>query len=283
MRVAISSDSGIDLPKDQLEKYDIHVLPFTLILGEDQAFDGEITPDQIFEYVDKNKVYPKTSAINQFQFEEHFSNLLKDYDAVIHISLNSKMSSACQNAFLAAWMLENVYVIDSESLCTGIALLAIYARTLLNKGFTVKEVVEKVEARKKHLQVSLIVHTTSYLYHGGRCTALQRIGSALLRIKPSLVLKDGGFESFHKYIGKSSFCVKDYVKDLLGEFNNPDLSLVFISHSSASEHMIENAEELLKASGFKNIIKTYAGGTISCHAGPKALGVIYFNDGEQTL
>ena len=108
MKIAISADSTIDLPKELLVKYDIHVVPFAVTLGERTALDGDITPQEIFDYVDKTGQLPKTSAVNEFQFEEHFSALLKNYDAVIHFSLSSAISSAFQNASKVAARMKNV-------------------------------------------------------------------------------------------------------------------------------------------------------------------------------
>ena len=98
MRIALSAESTIDLPRELLEKYDIHTTPFTILLGDEAKLDGEVPVPEIIEYVNKTGVLPKTSAVNQFQFKEHFDNLLKDYDAVIHFSLSSEISVACHNA-----------------------------------------------------------------------------------------------------------------------------------------------------------------------------------------
>ena len=35
MRVAISAESTIDLPKDLLAEWDIHTVPFTIMMGQD--------------------------------------------------------------------------------------------------------------------------------------------------------------------------------------------------------------------------------------------------------
>ena len=133
MKIAISTESTLDLPKELQKEYDITVVPFTVILGDKSGYDGDITAEEIFEYVDQTGVLPKTSAVNEFQYDKHFTKLLKDHDAVIHISLSSGISSACENAKKAASILKNVYVIDSQSLSTGIALLAIYARKLASQ------------------------------------------------------------------------------------------------------------------------------------------------------
>ena len=102
MKICISAESTIDLPKTLLEEFDIHTVPFSVLLGETLGLDGVVTPPEIFDYVDRTGVLPKTSAVNQVQFEDYFEELLKDYDAIIHFSLSSDLSSAYQNAVNAA-------------------------------------------------------------------------------------------------------------------------------------------------------------------------------------
>ena len=54
MKIAITAESTIDLPQDLKNKFDIKTLPFTVILGETDYKDGEITSADIFEFVEKN-------------------------------------------------------------------------------------------------------------------------------------------------------------------------------------------------------------------------------------
>ena len=279
MKIAISTESTLDLPKELQEKYDISVIPFTVILGDKSGFDGDITPEEIFAYVDETGVLPKTAAVNEFQFDKHFKKLLKSYDAIIHISLSSGISSACQNAVIVANELKNVYVIDSQSLSTGIALLAIYARQLADKGLQPEEIVEKVTARVPFVQASFVINSLNYLYKGGRCSGLVRFSAALFRIKPQILVKDGKMAPYKKYTGRNEKAVASYCSDTLDEFNNPDLSIAFVTHSHATPEMVEIAKEALKKRGFKLIYETVAQATITSHCGPKTLGILYINDG----
>ena len=176
MKIAISAESTIDLPKELLEKYSISTVPFTITLGDVTEKDGEITNDRIIEYVNKYKVLPKTSAVNREQFTEHFGKLLRDYDAVIHFSLSKEMSSAYDNAVNAAKALKNVYVIDTRSLSTGIALLAIDARKLDDTGLSAKEIYERCLARVPYVQASFELKRIDYLYKGGRCIKFELLG-----------------------------------------------------------------------------------------------------------
>ena len=43
MKIAITSDSVIDLPQDLLNEYDIKVIPLNIMLGENEYKDNQIT------------------------------------------------------------------------------------------------------------------------------------------------------------------------------------------------------------------------------------------------
>ena len=92
-------------------------------------------------------------------------------------------------------------------------------------------------------------------------------------------MADGKMSPGKKYMGKQLGCVESYCKDTLEQFNNPDKSIVFVTHSQATPDMVEAAKKQLREKGFENIIETTAGATISSHCGPKCLGILYLNDG----
>lgn len=280
MKIALSAESTLDLSKELLQKYDINVLPFTVLLGENEYKDGEITGPDIFDYVDKNKVLPRTCAVNEYQYRDHFRSFLENgYDAVIHISLSSGISSSYDNAEKASHKFDNVYVIDSASLSTGIALEVIYARKLIDKGLAPQEIVEKVKARIPYVQASFVIQTLDYLYKGGRCSGLARLGAALLRIKPQIIVSEGKMAPAKKYFGRKSQVIESYCKDTLEQFANPDLSIAFVTHTYATPEMVAVAIEALKNRGFKTIYETHAGATITSHCGPQTLGILFINDG----
>lgn len=281
MKIAISAESAIDLPKELLTEYDISTVPFTITLGDITEKDGEITNDRIIAYVNEHKVLPKTSAVNEEQFNEHFQNLLKNYDGIIHFSLSKEMSSAYNNAVSAAAKLKNVYVVDTRSLSTGIALLAIYASTLAKEGAPLKEIYEKCLARVPYVQASFELKRIDYLYKGGRCSVLAFFGANLLKIRPQILVKDGKMVSGKKYRGNYEHVVKSYCKDVLEEFDSPDLSVAFVTYTTAADEIVDFAVKSLKDVGFKKVYATRAGGTITSHCGEDCLGILYINDGTK--
>ena len=280
MKIAISSESTLDLSKELIKQYDIHVIPFTVLLGEDEFLDGEISSQDIFDFVAKKKILPRTSAINEFQYKEYFKGILDSgYDAIIHFSLSSQISTSCSQAELAASKMDNVYVVDSRSLSTGIALEVIYASKLAKKGLKPEEIVEKVKARIPYVQASFVIQTLEYLHKGGRCSGLARFSAALLHIKPQIIVSDGKMAPAKKYFGRKSQVIAAYCRDTLEQFANPDLSIAFVTHTLATPEMVANAIEALKNRGFKTIYETKAGATITSHCGPMTLGILFINDG----
>jgi len=280
MKIAISAESTVDLSKELLDNYNISTIPFNILLGEKLGVDGEISAPEIFDYVKKSGELPKTSAINEEQYYEYFHELLKNHDAIIHFTLSSELSCACDNAKKAGKRLENVFVVDSQSLSTGIALLAIYARKLAENGISPEEIAQRCELRVPFVQASFVLEKLNFLYKGGRCNSLQLLGANLLKLRPQIVVKNGKMQSGKKYRGNFLKCVSNYCDDILEEFNNPDLELAFVTYSSATDDAIDLAINKLKEKGFSNIFCTKASSTISSHCGENCLGILYINKPE---
>ena len=280
MKIAVSVESTNDLSVELIQKYDIKVIPYGIVMGDKDFKDGEIPTEELFAMVDAAGVLPKTNAINEFEYTEYFEALKKDYDAVVHISLSSGLSSSCSNATRAANSVDKVFVVDSQSLSTGIGLLAIYARELADQGLGAKEIAEKLDERKEKLQVSFVIERLDYLHKGGRCSSLALFGANLLKLRPRIVVKEGKMGADKKYRGNMEKVIAKYCEETLNEFDTPDLDKVFVTYTTATSEMVAAAKQALTDRGFKNIYETHAGCTIASHCGGNTLGILYFNDGN---
>jgi len=289
MKIAISAETACDLTKELISEYELNILPFTVTIGDRSDYDGVITGKDLIDFTLKTGQLGRTSAVNVSEFMDHFSKLLKEYDEVIHISLSSGISSACQNAVLASQEFAGkVHVIDSHSLSTGIGLLAIYASKLRKAGKTSEEIVKAVEDRILFNQTSFCFETVEFLYKGGRCSAMARFGANLLKLRPQILMKAdiGKMESGKKFRGPVKKWAMDYTNETLSTFNNPDKELVFITHTIYGEEDLKVVDEIkakLLTEGFRRVCVTLAGATISCHCGPNTLGVLYMNDGDHVV
>lgn len=281
MKIAITADSVIDLPKDLLEEFDIKVLNFRILLGDKEYRDGEISTSDIFKYVEETKILPKTAAENEESYTEFWTEVLKDYDKLIHFSLSSFMSTTHNSAVLAAKNFgDKVEVINSLSLSTGVALLAIYARELTKTIDDISVIAQKVRDRAPYVQASFIVERLDYLHKGGRCSAVALLGANVFKIRPQIIVKDGKMGSHKKYRGPMPAVITKYCQDVFAEFNHPDKTNIFITYTSATPEMIKAARDIVEHMGFKNVYETKAGCTVASHCGEHTLGILYINDAE---
>ncbi|MBE5744077.1 MAG: DegV family protein [Clostridiales bacterium] len=282
MKIAITADSIIDLTPELLSKYDIKIIPLNVILGGEEYYDdGSIKQEDIFDYVKKNNVLPKTAAASEGFYNERFQEILDEgYDALIHFNISSGMSVSYTNAVNASKAFNGkVRVIDSASLSTGVALQAIYARTLTETESDINVIAEKVEKRRGAVQASFIIEKLDYLHKGGRCSSTAYLFGSAMGIRPQILVKDGKMISGKKYIGRNMpALIKKYCKDTLTEFSTPNKSMCFITYSSATPEMVQAARESIKDVGFEEIYETQAGCTVTSHCGENTLGILYYND-----
>ena len=277
--VKVSSDSISDLG-NLYEERGIARLPIPIVLGDRTGLDGDITPSDIYDFFDRTKTTPKTSAITPEEYYNFFSAQTEDGSELVHFAVSSEMSSCYRNAVAAAERCKGVYVVDSRNLSTGAGLLVLYADDLAKAGLTGAEIKAKADARSGAVQASFVVDTMTFLYRGGRCSGVAAFIASVLKIKPCIAVTGGKMEVCQKYRGSTDKAIVKYVADTLRSYPDPDLKYVFVTHTSARPEVVETVKrEVLAAFPSANIIETIAGATVTSHCGKGTLGVLYFNDG----
>ena len=281
MKIIVTTDSTSDLPKEIIEKEKISVMPLNVNLEEDTFEDGvNIGPEEIFSFVDKTNILPKTGARSAYSYQEFFEKKLKEYnaDAIIHIALSSELSSSHDNALIAANELGNVKIVNTLSLSSGCGLLVLSAVDKIKKGKTLEDIVKELEEERNKVQASFIVNSLDYLYKGGRCSALSLLGANILRIKPKIKLNNGKLGVDKKYIGKFEQVVLTYVRDLMKAYVNANKNRVFITYTTRDDELVLKIRTILQEHGFKEIIENSAGSTIASHCGRNTLGVLFMDN-----
>ncbi len=277
--VKITTDSCADLNEQLYKENNISVIPLFVTLGEDEYLDGvNICPSQIFDYVAKTKVLPKTAARSIEEYKEFFLEALKEGDEVFYTGISSKLSSSFANAQKAVEELgsDKIFVVDSESLSTGIGNLVLLACELAKSGKSGKEIAEIVGNQAKHNQASFVVDNLDYLYKGGRCSAMARFGANLLRIKPRLELIEGEIKNTGKYMGNFKVVCKKYIDDMLSLHSNYKKDIAFITHTCQDKEFVQAMVDYVKSKNiFKEVVATDAGATITSHCGANTLGILY--------
>lgn len=278
MKIKLVTDSASDITKEDAKKLDCAIVPLSVILGDKSYTDGvDVTAEDIYKYVDKNNVLPKTAANNEYTYEEVFKKYSSSYDAVVHVALSSGISASCNNAEAAAKKFNNVFVVDSLSLSSGLALLLYKARELADEGKTGKQIAETLNKLTHKVQASFVVETLDYLKMGGRCSMLQALGANVFKIRPSLVLINGKIIAGKKHRGKQIEVIKSYVADILATHPNADLSRCFVTHSKINPEYAEVVKQAAKEFGFNEVLEREAQCTIVSHCGPGTIGLLYID------
>lgn len=278
--VVITADSTCDLPKSIIEKYNIVITPLSILLGDKTYTDGvDIFPKDIYEYADRTGTLPKTAAVAPSYYYDVFNEICSKGKSVVHISLSSAISSSYQNACLAAADFDDVYVVDSRSLCMGMGLLVLKACDFREKGFDAKKIAGRVHSVVPKVCTSFVLDNLEYLHKGGRCSGVAKFSANVLGIKPSICVntKTGALEVAKKYRGKTDSVYKQYVEDCLKNAGKIDTARIVVADSgSVSNETISYALGLIAGKiKVDEIIRADAGCTISSHCGPKTLAVFY--------
>ena len=187
------------------------------------------------------------------------------------------MSGTYNAARLAAEQLGHVYPVDSRELSSGIALLLMEACDLRDEGKNGEEIYNKILDRRSKAQASFLVDDIEYLHKGGRCSSIAAMGANLLKLHPRIDVIDGVMLSNKKYRGKTEKCFQTYADDLLKNRKDIKQDRICITHSGIDQSIIDLCIDAVKKyqPEVKEIIISRAGCTISCHCGPKTLGILF--------
>lgn len=277
MKFKILSDSTCDLSQELLDKYDITLVPLTIIKNGEAFQDGvTITPAEIFAHVAAGSGLCSTTAMNVGEYQEYFSKYSPEYDGVIHINLGSGFSSSHQNACLAAEDYDNVRVVDSQNLSTGQGLVVLEACKLAQECNDLDELYQKIQAFTEKVEASFLLDQLQYMVKGGRCSSAAALGANLLNLKPCIEVKNGKMGVVKKYRGSYTKCLSAYVKDRLADRDDLERETLFVTRTPVSDDCLKAVSDAVSEyADFENIYWTEAGCTVSCHCGPGTLGVLF--------
>jgi DegV family protein with EDD domain len=275
--IKISADSTCDLSPEIIQKFDISIVPLTVVAGDREYRDGlDITSADVFRFSDEQGLTCKTSAVNTFEYQDVFEKLSAGCDALIHINISSEFSSCYQNACTASENFKNVYVVDSRNLSSGSGHIVYEAALMVEQGIKPGDICSALKELTGKVEASFVIDRLDYLAKGGRCSALAAQGARLFRLKPCIEVTDGKMAVGRKFQGSFDRCLAEYVKDRLQDRMDIDLRRIFVTHPMCSEQTVEKViTEIRKYQEFDEIIETRAGCTISCHCGPNTLGILF--------
>lgn len=285
MKVAIVTDSNSGITQEEAKELGITVIPMPFLINGEEYFE-DINLDQegfykkLFEDADVSTSQPSIYNINKV-----WSDLLKEYDEVVHIPMSSGLSASCETAIASAESEEfkgKVFVIDNKRISITQKQSVFDAIKLAKEGKSGSEIKKFLLDTSMQASIYIMVSTLKYLKKGGRLTpAVAAIGS-LLKIKPVLQIQGDKLDKFCQVmnvnVGKKRM-IEQIIKDIENRFKDlleTKHLRVFMAYTYDKDKCLEFKEEAEKALEKYNIKIEFVDPlslSVSCHIGENSIAI----------
>lgn len=286
MKIAVITDTNCGLTKAEGEEKGLYIVPMPFnIDGKDYLDSINLTREEFFK-LQKNDADISTSQPSPGFITELWDEILKDYEAIIHIPMSSSLSSSCETAIMLSKEDEyagKVFVVDNKRIAAAQLQSALEAKQLVAEGKTPEEIVEILLKEALDSVAYLSVDSLKYLRKGGRISAAAAALGTLFRIKPVLYLKEGKIEPFAK--ARTPKQAKDIMiegtkKELQEKFNDKEAKNVSLSilQADAFEQATQLKNELEKEFPNTGKIRIYELSlSVATHVGVGTVAIMLSN------
>jgi DegV family protein with EDD domain len=280
--VAVVTDSTQYLPRDLADQRGIQVVSLYVGWQADGPETGQQRELAIANFADfyarlrTDPELPTTSQPSIGDFLAVWDPLLEEGRDVVSIHLAGGISGTCEAARQAHGLLserglgERVAVIDSETACGGIGLLALAAAAAARAGGDRATVVERVREARRALKIWFCLDTLEYLRRGGRVGKAQAWLGGTLRIKPILSME---YEIVPvervRTAGRAFERMVQYAEQLHGE-GSDGWVVQHIQAPDQAERLIERCREIFDS---EPVFTSEVGPVIGTYTGPGLIGV----------
>jgi DegV family protein with EDD domain len=276
-KIAFVVDSTAYIPPNQVQQFDIKVIPQVLIWDNETMLDGvDIQPTAFYKRLRESKTMPTTSQATIGAFKEVFEPLVNEGRPILAILVSDKLSGTIQSAEQAKADFPDakIVIIDSEAAAMALGFQVLAAARGAREGKSFEEVTEIARQAKHQTGVLLVVDTLEFLHRGGRIGGASRLLGTALSMKPVLELQDGVLDVVEKVRTRSKAQAR--LLEILEERidGRPNLRLAVL-HAAAEQQ----ARELLETAANRlNPVETVfseVSPVVGTHVGPGTLGLCF--------
>jgi DegV family protein with EDD domain len=275
-RVAIVADSGADIPAEELERLNIHLVPVRISFGARDFLDKvSLSPKEFYRELRDSAVPPRTSQPPPGDFRRMFEFLLSHHRDLVYVGLSRGLSGTLQSAETAALRVDGARsaVIDTRNGSAGQGLLVVDAAEAAAAGYDAGAIAARVAAMAKRTRLFAVVRDLSYGVRGGRAPKLalplSRLTGMLPFVKSSY--RSGRLGIRGLLFGRSDFPER-FARKVCRRLNPARTYRVLIGHCDCPEDGARVLAEVKKR--MPNLDRAWlieAGSAIGCHAGPGSL------------
>jgi len=284
-KVTIVTDGVNDLPKELIEKYDISVIPYRVIFGDDiyQVWNNDETTIPREEFLRRltnspKDALPHTSVPPYSEFISVFEDALKKAKSVIAIFISSKLSGTVQSASSIAnsYFPDNdITIFDSKQTMAGTGIQVLEAAKLAHEGKTKREILNFLRRINPRVRTIFSTNDIDYLHRQGRIGRARKLLMTSFNMIPIIFLKKGLVNSVGTFHSKEKE-FEQMMKYSLISLRRCKTNNIFLSYVGNKEvaQEIFNTMNSANTKGVK--IHFYeASPILSIYTGPNALSLSY--------
>jgi DegV family protein with EDD domain len=194
-KICIVADSSTNIDLQQAKQLGIEIAPLSIIVNDKEYQDQvDMSPAELIALL-KEKAVPTTSQPNLGLLDGMMKNLKsQNFDHIIVFTLSSFLSGTHQAFRLAATDndIENIDIVDSLTIAGPLKDVVLKAAEMAKAGATKEEILAMAKTVFSMTTSFLFPNTLDQLKRGGRVSPAVAALSSLLKIKPLLMLKNGG-------------------------------------------------------------------------------------------
>ena len=276
-RIIIVTDSTADLTEQEIQDFNIHVVPLNITIQEEHYLDGEtITKEEFKNKMIASSELPMTAQPSIGRFVELYDELGKDGSETISIHLMNSISGTVNAARQAADITEStVTVVDSDFTSRSMGIIVREAANAAQEGKSAAEVLEVIESTRQRTKLYLTVLNLDNLIKGGRISRVMGAFSNLLNIKLFLEVINGKIEIVQKGRGLKSLQKKyDEVFEEMKAYPN-GIQEIGIMHAGLNEFNQSQIDTLRELFPDAKLTIVMTSPIIMSHTGVDAMAVTY--------
>ncbi|SHE41924.1 DegV family protein [Clostridium fallax] len=273
-KIAILTDSGCDLSKEILKKYNINLIPFRIIYKEKEYLDRlEISPDEVYSKLSEEI---PTTSLPDMEYANNLLCKLKDegYTHIISINISSALSGTYNSL---RFVLENhpeltSYIFDTKTLSMMEGNTVLEAAKMVQKGCSYEDIVAALPKIQEKMTGFFTLDTLEYLKKGGRIGKVAGTIAELLNLKPIIsVGEDGSYYTYSKARGRKQALSK--LKQIVENFSSKGKCKICVLEGGAREDGEKMQEILSSYSNIEECRLEKIGPALGVHTGPGLIGV----------
>ncbi|MBR5968870.1 MAG: DegV family EDD domain-containing protein [Lachnospiraceae bacterium] len=275
--IAVSCESGADIPESVLRKFGIAMINSLIRTNESLFYDNlDIESDGLLDYLDVPGNRAESEPPTVEAYERFYAQGLAKAQNLVHISIGSGVAKDYAIAKAAADSFDHVYVVDSENISAGTGLLVLYAAYLAEREDNITRFLELLEQVRHRIRSSFIVDSTEYLARGGRISKGLHTWMQALMLHPVLKMRKDALKPAGIYAGERAGYRRRYIRNALKPGGAIDESLLIVVYAGMpAEERMNIRKTIEDCHFFRRIVFVKASGAVSVNSGRGSFALVY--------